>query len=143
MAEHVDDARKFRAGSHIVKHWMEVHPENPGIPPWRFRTVSSFKDCLTRQLTEAVAISLSGDTLLNGKFDYLSNCITRVTVNEDAYEKKRREMREELEEKERLEKLEAFKIEKSENQTGVKRKKNHCLRRGKYNYESDKNFCSF
>ena len=123
MAEHVDDARKFQAGSHIVKHWMEVHPETSEMPPWRFKIVNIFKDCLTRQLTEAKAISLSGDGLLNGKCDYLTNCITRVTLDEDVYEKKKREMREEFEEKERIESLENFKKEKSANQTGIKRKR--------------------
>ena len=36
MGEHVDDARKFRSGSHIVKHWMDVHPSLDEMPPWRF-----------------------------------------------------------------------------------------------------------
>ena len=123
MGEHVDDARKFRSGSHIVKHWMDVHPSLDVMPPWRFRTIRVFKDCLTRQLSEAVMISLSGDALLNGKCDYLANCISRVTVNEDNYERKKREFREEMDEKERLQKLEEFKKEKSENITGLKRKR--------------------
>ena len=89
---------------------------------WRFKTLRTFKDCLTRQLSEAVAISLSGDFLLNGKCDYLSNCISRVVVNEDEYCKKKREIKEELEEKERLLKLEEFKREKSGHLKGVKRK---------------------
>ena len=123
MGEHVDDARKFRSGSHIVKHWMDVHPSLEEMPPWRFRTLKVFKDCLTRQLSEAVMISLSGDALLNGKCDYLANCISRVTVNEDNYERKKREFREEMEEKELLQKLEEFRKQKSENITGVKRKR--------------------
>ena len=94
MAEHVEDARKFRSGSHIVKHWMEEHPEMTAMPPWRFKTLRTFKDCLRRQLTEAVAISLSSDFLLNGKCDYLANCISRVTVDEDEYDKKKREIKE-------------------------------------------------
>ena len=97
------------------------------MPPWRFRTLRTFKDCLTRQLTEAVAISLSGDSLLNGKCDYLSNCISRVTVNEDEYDRKKRELREELEENERLLKLEEFKQEKSGHLTGFKRKRSPTL----------------
>ena len=92
MAEHFDDARKFSNGSHIVKHWMEEHPQ------------------------------MSGDFLLNGKCDYLSNCISRIVVNEDEYCKKKREIKEELEEKERLLKLEEFRREKSGHIKGVKRK---------------------
>ena len=65
----------------------------------------SLGDCLSGQIAEAVAIMMSPDMpLLNGKCEYLSNCITRVTVNEDDLEKKRREAREEFEGKEGLEK---------------------------------------
>ena len=127
MAEHVEDAVKFRSGSHIVKHWMEEHKDLGEMPPWRYRTIQSFKDCLTRQLTEAIAISLSNDSLLNGKCDYLTNCISRVTVDEDAYEKKKREIREEADENERLLKIEEFKQEKLKNMTGIKRKRSPSL----------------
>ena len=145
MAEHVEDARKFRVGSHIVKHWMEEHPKMTTMPPWSFKTLRSFKDCLTRQLTEAVAISLSSDSLLNGKCDYLANCISRVTVDEDEYDKKKREIKEELDEKERLLKLEEFKKEKSGKMAGVKRKisPTQCITRMKTKAQKTKpNVCS-
>ena len=66
---------------------------------------------------------LADEPLLNGKNEYMSNCISRVTVNEDNFEKKKREFREEMEENERLIKLEAFKNEKCVLMNGLKRKR--------------------
>ena len=62
----MNDAKKMDGGSHIVKHWMEHHPALENIPPFRYRIKRSYKDCLTRQVNEAVAIMLSKDKLLNG-----------------------------------------------------------------------------
>ena len=40
----------------MVKHWFTSHSllENP--PPFRFKIVGKYKDCLTRQLKEAVIL---------------------------------------------------------------------------------------
>ena len=54
MSEHEDDARAFREGSNIVKHWMESHPSLDRFPPFRYRIKRTFKDCLSRQVNEAV-----------------------------------------------------------------------------------------
>ena len=35
--EHLADARSFHPGSHIVKHWMEMHPDLNRIPPFKFK----------------------------------------------------------------------------------------------------------
>ena len=109
MCEHVDDARAFKEGSHIVKHWMENHPSLHKFPPFRYKIRKTFKDCLSRQINEAVAIFMSEETLLNGKNEYMNNCISRVMVNEDNFERKKREFKEEKEEEERLLRLEEFK----------------------------------
>ena len=93
------------------------------FPAFRYKLKRTFKDCLSRQVHEAVAIFLADEPLLNGKNEYMSNCISRVTVNEDNFEKKKREFREEMEEKERLIKLEAFKNEKCVLMNGLKRKR--------------------
>ena len=110
--EHLADARSFHPGSHIVKHWMEMHQELNKIPPFKFKVKKTFKDCLSRQISEAVAIMMTGDSILNGKCEYLRNCIARVKVEEDDIERKKREMFEESEEKERLEAIEKFRKEK-------------------------------
>ena len=49
---------------------------------------------------------------MNSKCEYLQNCITRITVNEETWERKERERREEEKEKEDEERLEAFRREK-------------------------------
>ena len=121
MGEHVQDARAFREGSHIVKHWMDHHPSSAEIPAFRYKIIRSFKDCLTRQVHEAIRIYTSEDCLLNGKSEYLNNTISRVTVDEDTYTKKKREFLEETAEKERLRKLEIFKLEKEMFINGFKR----------------------
>jgi hypothetical protein len=76
--EHVRDARKFHDKSHITKHWMNEHSDLMDIPPFKFRVVKVYRDALSRQLGEAVGIWMSGDTLLNSKNEYLSNCISRI-----------------------------------------------------------------
>ena len=54
----------------------------------------------------------SRDTLLNSKSEYMTNCLSRVTVDERDFERKHREMQEELNEKEELKNLERFIKEK-------------------------------
>ena len=119
MAEHATDARNFSQGSHIIKHWMDHHPASREMPTFKYRIRKTFKDCLTRQTTEAVAILLHQGDLLNGKNDYLTNCITRVKVEEEASERKKSEHQEEEEEKARLIRLEEFKGQKCR---GMKRR---------------------
>ena len=68
--------------------------------------------------------------LLNGKNDYLTNCITRVRVEEDAYHRKKREYQEEEEEKARLVRLEKFRDEKSTARNGTKRRSMASIHQG-------------
>ena len=82
--EHVNDANSVNAKSHIVKHWLETHHELNEPPRFRFQVKRCFKDCLTGQLSEASAINRSRDILLNSKNEYVTNCITRITVQEGA-----------------------------------------------------------
>ena len=137
--EHLNDARKLDSKSHIAKHWMEKHPTLMNVPPFEFKLVRAYKDCLTRQVGEAVAIMLSEDQLLNGKSEYLTNCITRVRVEEDQFEKKRREMKEQEEEKENARRLEEFRNEKLPSIKGLKRKRNeHPIESHKYKKQNKK-----
>ena len=102
--EHVRDAESFSAKSHIVKHWMTSHPEQDTPPIMDFKITSMYKDCLSRQIGEALKINFSKDNILNSKGEYLSNCISRLTVEEDAWERRERSRQEE--ESENLEKAE-------------------------------------
>ena len=61
--------------------------------------------------------------MLNSKCEYLQNCITRITVNEETWERKERERREEESEKEEELRLEDFKNEKLVIQEAGKRKR--------------------
>ena len=78
--EHVAVAKAFKEGSHIVKHWLSSQEGEDAQPEFIFRKISSFKDCLSRQIAEAILIRLSKDELLNSKNEYNSNCLARVTV---------------------------------------------------------------
>ena len=98
--------------SHMVKHWMLDHTDLVHMPEFRFTIQSQHRDALSRQVGEAIAIMHSRDALLNSMTEYMTNCLTRVTIDERDWEKKHREMQEELNEKEELEKLQKFIKEK-------------------------------
>ena len=88
---------------------MKTHPELDNPPQFQVKILKTYRDCLTRQVGEAIAILLSPDTLLNSKNEYIQNCISRITVEEDKLARKRRLMEEEAEEKEHEEKVKEFK----------------------------------
>jgi hypothetical protein len=67
-------------------------------PPFTFKITSMFKDCLSRQIGEALQIQFSPDVILNSKSEYLDNCITRLAIEESQWERKERERSEELNE---------------------------------------------
>ena len=85
--EHFNDAESFSKRSHMVKHWMTSHMELDIIPPFQIKIVKQYRDCLSRQVGEAVAILLTKDNLLNSKNEYIQNYITRITVQEDMLER--------------------------------------------------------
>ena len=87
-----------------------------------------YKDCMSRQIGEAIQIQRSEDELLNSKCEYLQNCITRITVNEETWERKERERREEESEKEEEHRLKIFKNEKlAVHEAGKRKRKASCL----------------
>ena len=85
---------------------MLNHPEKDSCPVFRFRILCQYKDCLSRQVGEAIKILYSRDNLLNSKSEYISNCLTRLTVPEEDWEKNKRERSEMEEERLENEKLE-------------------------------------
>ena len=94
-SKHMRDARSFHEKSHIVKHWMDRHRDMNQPPAFRFRVLKTFKDCLTRWLSEAINIHMSKYSLLNSKNEYITNCINHISVQEGAMERKIREREEE------------------------------------------------
>ena len=81
--EHVRDAENFSPKSHIVKHWMTAHADLPSPPQMDFSITAMYKDCLSRQIGEALRINYTKDVILNGKGEYLSNTISRLTIEEE------------------------------------------------------------
>ena len=68
-----------------------------------------FKDCLSRQIGEALRIQYSPDMILNSKSEYLDNCITRLTIEESQWERREREKNEEFQEELLKTEVEKFK----------------------------------
>ena len=54
------DAQGKQEDSHIIKHWLTDHSDLGTPPKFKMKVVRSFKDALSRQLSEAVRIDLRG-----------------------------------------------------------------------------------
>ena len=98
---------------------MSSHEELNIPPPFTFKIKKQYTDCLSRQVGEAISILLSNDQLLNSKNEYIQNCISRISIQEDSYERKMRILQEETEERQEETALAAFKASK---RFGSKRK---------------------
>jgi hypothetical protein len=61
---------------------MNEYSDLNDIPPFKFRGIKVYKDCLSKQVVEAVSIQMSKDAWMNSKNEYLSSCISRITVHE-------------------------------------------------------------
>ena len=92
---------------------MNSHPSLPSPPKMEFSITSSFRDCLSRQIGEALQISYSKDTLLNSKAEYMANSLSRLTMKEDPWELKERTRKEEELEELVKRQVEEFKKRKS------------------------------
>ena len=101
--------------SHITKHWMNSHPSLPSPPKMEFTISSMFRDCLSRQIGEALKINFSKDILLNSKAEYLSNSVSRLTIKEDAWEMRERTRLEEEQDELNKKRVEEFKKLKTAN----------------------------
>ena len=86
--EHLNDAVEFGPGSHMVKHWMSDHPDSKNCPEFSFSILGVYQDCLSRQVAEALKILYTNDKILNSKNEYMSNCLARICVEEDRFERK-------------------------------------------------------
>jgi hypothetical protein len=77
-----------------------------------FSIKAQYRDCLSRQVGEAIGILHSKDDLLNSKSEYLNNCLTRITISEKDWERKERERLEDEAEKQESARIESFRLEK-------------------------------
>ena len=84
--EHWDDSKKRDEESHIWKHWQNVHG-GIGKPEFKFKLIRSFRDCLSRQVSECVRVQLRGD-VLNSKAVYSRCKLPRLVIEEDSEEER-------------------------------------------------------
>ena len=75
----------------MVKHWLSAHAELLEPPKFRMKVVGSFKDALSRQLSESVRIDLRGGGVLNSKTEYSRCRIPRLVVDMDEWKRKKTE----------------------------------------------------
>ena len=75
----------------MVKHWLSSHAELLEPPKFRMKVVSSFKDALTRQLSESVRIDLRGGGVLKSKTEYSRWRIPRLVLDMDEWKRKKSE----------------------------------------------------
>ena len=62
--EHQKDKEDREDDSHPVKHWVLDHPEMSSPPKFKFTSVGSFQDPLTRQISESPRIERGGESIL-------------------------------------------------------------------------------
>ena len=88
--EHQRDRGNREEDSHMIKHWREEHPDMEEPPQFHFKLVSRFRDCLTRQVAEAVRIHRRSSMVLNSKTEYSRCHIPRLVteVREEELEKR-------------------------------------------------------
>ena len=86
--EHQADRDSMLEESHQVKHWLLHHQELKGPPAFRYKIIASFKDPMTRQLSEAVRIELRGSEVLNSKSEYSRCRVPRLRVDLEGWKQK-------------------------------------------------------
>jgi hypothetical protein len=87
IREHIKDAENFDQKSHIIKNWMLSDPDEKEMPPVTFKIISMYKDCLSRQIGEAMHIFYTKNILINSESEYVQNSIARLTIAETDWER--------------------------------------------------------
>ena len=99
VREHFDAKESLKKDSHMVKHWFTSHPTLDIALPFRFKIIGKYKDCLTRQLKEAVILGKKPDSL-NSKGEFGGGSIPRLTIEPDRFKVKIKELAEKEKEEE-------------------------------------------
>ena len=105
--EHLKAGRDRKEESFVAKHWQESHPQREEAPEFRFKIVKSFRDPLTRQVSESIRIDLRRG-VLNSKTMYSRNSLSRLTLEKTDWEKKKEEKEKEAEKRESKERREKW-----------------------------------
>ena len=93
----------------MVKHWMTKHGEDNECTAFKCSVLSSYRDCLSRQVADVLRIRNSNNSLMYSKSEHTSNWLARVCVDNGRYEKRRLEKMESEQEKKELTDLKEFK----------------------------------
>ena len=81
----------------MVKYWLDEHTDLPEPLPFHIKVISSFRDSLTRKISESVWIDLRGGGVLNSKTEYSRCRLPRLTVNMGEWRTKKKEEKKSLE----------------------------------------------
>ena len=73
---------------------MTDHSDLGTPPKFKMKVVGSFKDALSRQLSEAVRIDLRGGGVLNSKTEYSRCRVPRLVVDMEEWKKKKKRKKE-------------------------------------------------
>ena len=87
--EHEADRVGELEESHQIKHWVLDHPELYAPPKFKFKVVSTLRDALTRQLSEAVRIELRGEDILNSKSEFNRCKVPRLKIDLEGWRKEK------------------------------------------------------
>ena len=87
--EHMADRVGLKEESHQVKHWLTEHRELQEPPPFKYRLVRTFKDPMSRQLSEAVRIELRGEGILNSKAEFNRCKVPRLKIDLEGWKKEK------------------------------------------------------
>ena len=88
----------MKEDSHRMKHWVMDHPDLPDPPRFKMKIISSYRDPLTRQVSEAVRIEMRGGNTLNSKTEYNRCRIPRLVIDQEVWQKMKMKEKEILEE---------------------------------------------
>ena len=89
--EHQQDAQTHKIESHMYKHWKIEHPELEEQPKFKIKIVASFRDALSRQISESVRIDMRGENVLNSRTEYSRCTIPRLTIDKERWKTRKTE----------------------------------------------------
>ena len=75
----------------MIKHWLSSHADLQEPPKFSMNVVGSYKDALSRQLSESVRIDLRGGGVLNSRTEYSRCRNPQLVVHMDEWKKKKAE----------------------------------------------------
>ena len=82
-AEHLKDLLDYDTGSHMLKHIVRNHVENPSKVEFRMRILGSHTSAFNRQIAEAVMINRNkGPYLLNSKMEYNRSSLPMIKTSD-------------------------------------------------------------